>query len=194
MLVAQAVFAAERFFDTEYDKAIIDRIYNELRTEKENIVLIGMPGCGKSTVGKHLAKDLGRPFVDCDDEIVKQSGMTIPEIFDKYGEIAFRQIESNVIQNNIAALCGAVIATGGGAILRDDNVKRLSRNGKLYFLDRPIEKILPTPDRPLSMDRAALQKRYDERYPRYLAVANCHIQTNEKIDDTVTRIKEDFFS
>ncbi len=193
MLVAQAVFAAEKFSDTEFDRSIIHKIYNELRNEKENIVLIGMPGCGKSTVGRKLALALDRPFIDLDDEIVKKSHMTIPEIFEKYGQTLFRQMEADLIRKKIASKTGAVIATGGGAILRDDNVLRLMRNGKLYFLDRPIENIRPTLDRPLSMDYNALKMRYDERYPRYCAVADCHILTNESIDDTVAKIKENFY-
>ena len=194
MLVAQAVYAAEKFLDTSLDKSIIDRIYCELRSQKENIVLIGMPGCGKSTVGKRLAKELNRPFFDVDDEIVKQAGISIPDIFEKHGEQHFRQLESEVIKNQISAQTGAVISTGGGAILKNENVLRLKRNGKLYFLDRPIENIRPTPDRPLSMDFTALKKRYDERYPRYQEVADLHIKTNESIDDTANCIKEDFFS
>ena len=194
MLVAQAVYAAEKFLDTALDRVIIDRIYDELRSQKENIVLIGMPGCGKSTVGKHLAKQLNRPFFDLDEEIVKKAGMAIPKIFKRYGEEYFRQLEVAVIKNEISIHTGSVIATGGGAILRDENVLRLKRNGKLYFIDRPIENISPTPDRPLSTDRSALQKRYDERYPLYCQAADIHIKTNESVDDTVTHIKEDFFS
>ena len=194
MLVAQAVYAAEKFLDRDLDKTIIDQIYSELRSQKENIVLIGMPGCGKSTVGKHLADQLNRPFFDVDDEIVKKAGIPIPEIFEKYGEAYFRQLEADIIKNEISAKTGSIISTGGGAILRDENVLRLKRNGKLYFLDRPIENIRPTLDRPLSMDFSALKKRYDERYPRYCEVADLHIKTNESIDDTVNYIKEDFFS
>ena len=194
MLVAQAVLAAEKFLDTEFDKSLISKIYSELRTQKENVVLVGMPGCGKSTVGKKLAETLDRPFIDCDEEIVKKAQMSIPEIFEKYGQDYFRQLEADVIQNNVAVHNGAVIATGGGAVLRDENVLRLKRNGKLYFLDRPIQNIKPTPSRPLSMDRNALKQRYEERYPRYCKVADHHIVTNENIEDTIQKIMEDFFS
>jgi len=194
MLIAQAVIASEKFLDTEYDKSIIDKIYNELRSEKENIVLIGMPGCGKSTVGKKLANELGRTFIDCDEEIVKAAQMPISNIFELYGQDYFRQLEADVIQKHVASQTGVVIATGGGVILRDENVLRLRRNGRLYFLDRSIENIKPTPDRPLSMDRDALKKRYDERYPRYCMCADRHIVTKESIEDTITQIKEDFFS
>ena len=193
MLVAQAVFAAEHFLDAVLDKSIIERIYNELKSEKENIVLVGMPGCGKSTVGKALAKKLGRSFIDSDEAIIQKAKMSIPEFFEKFGEDAFRNLESEVIQE-LSAQTGIVLATGGGAVLRDENVFRLKRNGRLYFLDRALQNIKPTPDRPLSMNRAALQKRYEERYPRYCRVADCHIGINENIQDTLNKIKEDFFA
>ena len=194
MLVAQAVHAAEIFHETQNDVNMIDRIYQELRAIKENIVLIGMPGCGKSTIGTLLAQELNRPFIDCDEEIVKQTGKQIPDIFRESGEDGFRKIEENVIKNIASTVTGAIIATGGGAVLRDSNVTRLKRNGKMYFLDRAIENIHPTPSRPLSMDRNALQQRYNERYPRYKEVADFHIHTNENMKDTLQVIKEIFFN
>ena len=194
MLVAQAVAASEKFLDTEMDRSIVDRIYRDLRASKENIVLVGMPGCGKSTVGEMLSQMLNRPFIDCDEEIVKRAGKPITEIFAEVGEEGFRKIEADVIGEIAKSAQGSVISTGGGAILRDENVARLKRNGKLYFLDRPIENIKPTPSRPLSMDRAALQKRYEERYPRYIAVSDCHIRTNENIENTIQTIQEDFYT
>ena len=193
MLVAQAVAAAEIFMDKTLDRAITDKIYNEIRAEKENIVLSGMPGCGKTTVGTLLAKELDRPFYDTDAEIVKKTGKEISAIFAEVGNDGFRKIETEVIKELTVRASGAVIATGGGAILKDENVRALKRNGKIYFLNRPIENIVPTADRPLALDRAALKARFEERYERYLATADVEIQTDEVIEHTKNAIKEDFF-
>lgn len=191
MLVAQAVRASEIFLDTNYSEDIIEKIYRKIKGEKENIVLIGMPACGKSTVGKILAKKTGRMLVDTDDLIVKKAGMEITEIFRQYGEDKFRNIESEVIAE-ISGNGSLIIATGGGAILRDENVRSLKKNGRLYFIDRPLDALVPTDSRPLSSDRAAIEKRYEERYGIYSSVCD------EKIDadcDSVTvaeKILENF--
>ncbi len=182
MLVAQAVAAYGFFFDTEADEALTDRIYCEVQAEKENIVLIGMPAGGKSTVGKALAESLSRPFYDSDEEIVKEVGMPIPDYFAKYGETAFRDLESRVIARLSSGLTGAVIATGGGAVLRSENVDRLKANGRLFWLDRSLEKLIPTSDRPLSSDREALTKRYEERYPIYRASCDVRIDGDGTVD------------
>ena len=193
MLVAQAVVAAEKFMGKPIDPAITDRIFNEIRASKENIVLSGMPGSGKSTVGKYLAKQLNRPFIDTDEEIVRQTGKAITDIFAECGNEGFREIEAGVIARVASEHQGAVIATGGGAILRDDNVRALKRNGRIYFLNRPLENIVPTADRPLALDRAALEARFRERYARYLATCDREIKTVESVSDTANQISEDFF-
>ena len=172
MLVAQAVFAVEFFLGCAIEPAKIDAIYRSVYSQKENIVLIGMPSCGKSTVGNRLAKQLNRPFYDTDKMIIEEYGKTPAEIIEREGEAAFRDCESKVIAQLTAETNGAIIATGGGAILRDENVLRLKRNGKLFFIDRPLELLITSKDRPLSSDRALLEKRYQERYPRYCAVAD----------------------
>lgn len=172
MLVAQAVFAVEFFLDCAIEPAKIDAIYKSIYSQKENIVLIGMPSCGKSTVGKQLAKQMNRPFYDTDKMIIEEYGKTPAEIIEREGEAVFRDCESKVIAQLTAKTNGAVIATGGGAILRDENVLRLKRNGRLFFIDRPLELLITSKDRPLSSDRALLEKRYQERYPRYCAVAD----------------------
>ena len=135
MLVAQAVFAAELFLDVKFDIRENDRIFREIEAEKQNIVLIGMPGCGKTTVGKELAKAINKEFIDTDEEIVKREGISIPEIFKALGEAGFRKIESEIIKD-VAARQGLVIATGGGAVLKDENTKLLKGNGIVFFLDR----------------------------------------------------------
>ncbi len=184
MLVAQAVAAYGCFFDCVPEETLIDRIYGELMAEKENVVLIGMPASGKSSVGKALAERLGRPFYDSDEEIVKEASMSIPSYFATYGERAFRDLESRVIARLSAEVSGAVIATGGGAVLRSENVDRLKGNGRLFWLDRDLEKLMPTADRPLSSDRNALEKRYAERYPIYRAACDARIDG----DGTVAQV------
>ena len=192
MLVAQAIAAAEFFMDKKLDFSVTKNIFNEIRAQKENIVLTGMPGSGKTTVGKKLATALNRPFYDTDEEIIKKTGKQISEIFAEAGNDGFRKIETEVIKALCAHTVGAVIATGGGAILKDENVRVLKRNGRLYFLNRPLEHIVPTADRPLSLDRAALEARFAERYDRYLATANVEIKTDEIMTHTINAIKEDF--
>ena len=193
MLVAQAVSAAEYFMGTTFDDAITDRIYREIRASKENIVLTGMPGSGKTTVGTQLSETLNRPFYDTDAEIVKKTGKEISELFTEYGNDGFRRLEAETIAGLAATVTGAVIATGGGAILRDDNVRALKRSGRIYFLNRDLANIEPTPDRPLALDRAALEARFRERYARYCETADREIKTDENTEHTANAITEDFF-
>lgn len=171
MLVAQAFRAVEIFLDTPLDPSLLDSTYEKVSASKENVILIGMPSSGKSTVGGALAKMLHRPFFDSDTEIEKKTGKTPSAIFAEQGEDAFREIESEVIAS-LAAKTACVIATGGGAILREENVRRLKQNGKLVFLDRPLCDLVPTADRPTASSREAIEARYHERYGIYTAVSD----------------------
>lgn len=193
MLVAQAAFAAERFIGQKVDSDKIDAIYHDLFSSKQNIVLIGMPGSGKSTIGKALAKELQMEFVDTDDVIVKNANKTIPDIFADSGEVFFRDLESQAIYE-VAKMQHTVIATGGGAVLRKENMKLLSQNGRIYFIDRPLASIVATSDRPLSSNREALEKRYCERYDIYLDIADVHLKANDDLNYNVQKIKEDFLN
>ncbi len=192
MLVAQAVLAVEIFLDKKFDDSVIEKVYFDLLREKENIVLIGMPGCGKTTVGKILADELGRKFYDIDECIVKETGLSIPEIFEKVGEDGFRDIESSVLAKTVSKTSGAVIATGGGAILRKENVRRLRRGGRLYFLNRPLSELIPTPDRPLALSREAIEERCRERYPLYLSLADKEILPDSSPEGTAAKIRKEF--
>ncbi len=174
MLVAQAVRASELFLDTVYPEGTLDRVMGEMVRTKENLVLIGMPGSGKSTVGGLLAQCLHRPLLDTDRLIEEKTGTDIPTIFRTQGEPAFRAIEREVIRE-VSQQSGAVIATGGGAVLWEENMLRLSRNGCICFLDRPLHDLLPTPDRPTASTREEIARRYAERYEAYLAAAHLHI-------------------
>ena len=188
MLVAQAVRAVEIFTKKKLPEDACERVYNDIYNKKENIVLIGMPSSGKSTVGKYISEALGREFIDTDEIATRIAGMPIPEVFKNYGEAKFREIVEAEAVAEAARLSGAVIATGGGAILRDENVKRLKRSGKLYFLDRPPEALIPTDDRPLSSTRMAVVARYNERYPIYTRVANEIIDGDGTVGEVAERI------
>jgi len=187
MLVAQAVFAAEKFTGKTYADTVIEETYREIFSSKQNIVLTGMPASGKTTVGKVLAKKTGRAFVDTDAEIVKKYGMEIPEIFEKYGEAGFRDRESAVIAE-VGKNSALVLATGGGAVLRDENMDNLRQNGRIYFLDRPLDKLLPTPDRPTANSADAIRKRYAERYDRYCSTADVIIGMSENPAENAEKI------
>lgn len=192
MLVAQAVRASELFLDKTYPTGVIERVYQKLIRQKENLVLIGMPASGKSTVGKLLGERLGREFVDMDECIVRTAGKEISEIFAADGEQGFRDLESRVLREQIAQRNGLVIATGGGAILRDENVYALRRNGRLYFLDRPLDDLMPTEDRPLASSRTAIAQRYTERYGRYCAVADVRVPVSGSAAEVASEIEKEF--
>ena len=191
MLVAQAACACELFIDTKISREKTEEVFEKIYKNAENVVLVGMPGSGKTTVGKILAKKLSRAFYDSDEEIVKSENKEISEIFKERGENGFRDIESEQILK-LSALKNAVIATGGGAVLREENVDRLRRNGRIYFIDRPIEQIIPTSDRPLSSDREALERRFFERYPIYCSCSDVHVRSDGIADGVAKRIEEDF--
>lgn len=174
MLVAQAFYAYRYFTGDEGDGRVINKIYKKILSEKENIVLTGMPGSGKTTLGKIIAKKTGKAFYDTDDEIKNMFSSSPDEIIASEGEAAFREKETAAVKK-LSGLTGAVIATGGGAVLKEENITALKRNGKVVFIDRPIEFIKPTADRPLSCDMEKLSARYNERYPIYLGTADIKI-------------------
>ncbi len=190
MLVAQAAYAVEFFLDTKIPEEKIEAVYQAIRSSKENLVLTGMPGSGKTTVGRLLAERLGKTFLDTDVLLTEKTGRTPADWIRREGETAFRDAESAVIRE-IAVQNGCVIATGGGAILREENIKELKRNGRLYFLDRPLAEILPTEDRPLSSDRTQLETRYRERYPRYQSTADRIISPASEVEKVCKEIIED---
>ena len=170
MLVTQAVVAVEKFLDTAMDRAMADRVFAAVLATKENIVLTGMPGSGKSTVGRLLNVE-GYTFVDTDAAIETRCGCTIKELIATKGEAHFRDVETAVIRD-LSAVGGQIIATGGGAVLRAENVRHLKRNGRLFFLDAPLERLRATDDRPLSDTADKLAKLYNERMPIYRATAD----------------------
>ena len=193
MLVAQAVFAAELFTDKAIDNGEIDRIYKKILLSKENVVLTGMPGCGKTTIGKALAKELKKEFIDIDYEIVKETGKPITEIFAEGGEELFRNIETQVIKR-FSALQNCVISTGGGAILKEINIDFLKENGRIFYIDRPLEFLVTTDDRPLSSNREMLKKRFEERKDIYEATADFKLRAGNDIHKNALALKEGFLN
>lgn len=176
MLVAQAKYSSELFFDKKISDEKIMDIYNKLYRDLVNIILIGMPSCGKTTVGKQIASSLGRKFIDTDKLVENEAGMPIPEIFEKYGENEFRQLEEMAIQS-VGTRNGLVIATGGGSIINKTNCKHLKQNGKFILIDRDLNK-LTTDGRPLSKNFEAIRALYKTRMPIYEKNADFVVHNN----------------
>ncbi len=187
MLSAQAVVACGDFLGKEMAASDIDRAYRSVLNSKRNIVLIGMPSCGKTTIGQELARLTGRTLVDTDELVVEQIGMSIVDYFAAEGESAFRDRESEVIRK-ISDESGLIIATGGGAILRSENVRALKRNGIVVFIDRPLDMLITTDDRPLSSQRADLEKRYNERIGIYRASADVIADGSGSIEEVTAEV------
>ena len=190
MLVAQAWHAATLFLDTEIPEEKIQEAFQSVRRECLNLVLVGMPGCGKSTQSRLAAEKLNRPFVDLDAEIVKRHG-PIPRIFEEQGEAGFRVLESEIVRE-YGKESGLVIATGGGAVLREENIRALRQNGVICWLRRPIEK-LATQGRPLSVNQEKLREMEKTRLPLYRACADYSVDSQEQRTLTAQKIVEGFY-
>ena len=187
MLVAQAKKACEYFADTEIPDTEIDRIERLLSHQMQNIVLIGMPGSGKSSIGRALAERLHRPFIDADAEIVRRAGCSIPEIFTKDGEPGFRKFESAVLAD-LGKASGSILATGGGCITRPENYPSLHQNGRIVWLMRPLE-LLPTDGRPMSQANP-LEALWETRKALYERFSDVRIANDRTIADCVHAIEE----
>lgn len=184
MLVMQAKAAAERFLGRTIPDAAADDILKEMRLQFSNLVLVGMPGSGKTTVGRRLAEHLRRPFADVDELIVQRAGRSIPDIFAQDGEARFRDLETEVIEE-LSASHGLVVATGGGSVLRERNRALLRRNGLIIWLNRPLSD-LPSDGRPLSLARGVAAI-FEEREPIYRAFAD-RIVVSHSIEEAVGQI------
>ncbi len=185
MLVAQAKEAAEYFTGKAIEDTVIEKIHRKLSVQMQNIVLIGMPGCGKSTIGTMLAQKLGRALVDTDAEIVKLAGKSIPEIFAQDGEQAFRDLETQVLKE-VGKRSSLVIATGGGCVMHGRNHQPMHQNGTIFWLLRDIS-LLPTDGRPLSQAND-LQEMYQKRRPLYDIFADHCVSNNSTPEETIAAI------
>ena len=185
MLVAQAKEAAEWFTGITIDDGKIEKVHALLRCQMENIILIGMPGSGKSTIGKLLAEKCGKTFVDADAEIVNAAGRPIPQIFAEEGEAGFRAWETKVL-TDLGKRSGIVLATGGGCVTREENYEVLHQNGTVFCLNRSLD-LLPTDGRPLSQANK-LEEMHRVRKPLYDRFADHRIDNNGPIEDAVRAI------
>ena len=188
MLVAQAKRAAELFTGQNIDDSRAEAVLHGLRGQLTNIVLIGMPGCGKTTVGRALAGKLGRTFVDLDEEIVRRAGTSIPEIFAREGEAGFRERESALVRE-FGERTGLVVSTGGGVVTRRENYIPLKQNGLLLHLRRDPA-ALPTDGRPLSQATAP-EELWRRRAPLYAAFADGEIDNNGTLAGTLEQIEKE---
>lgn len=190
MLVAQAVRAHEFFFDTHVDDTVIEDLTAQLSLEATNLVLIGMPGSGKSSVAKLLAEQTGRDVVELDADIESAAGKPIPAIFEEDGEDAFREIESACIAR-AGARNGVILSLGGGAVTKERNYLPLHQNGRIYCLKRDLD-LLPMEGRPLSKDLETLKAMEQERAPMYERFADVTIQNDGTLEDAAEAILRDF--
>lgn len=194
MLIAQAKYSFEYFEDMKFDDSIIDEIKKEMLKDRCNIVLIGMPSAGKTTIGKMLQDKLGKTFVDLDDMIIEKAGKTIPEIFQESGETGFRAIETEVAIE-ASKMNNMIIATGGGAIKHKVNMDFLRLNGITIYIDRDVDKLISSdPNRPLSSSKQALQQMHKERQPLYQKYAAYVADNNTDIEKTVDDIVNAYHS
>lgn len=189
MLVAQAKRAEEHFTGRAIPDSENERILSQLRREMGNIVLIGMPGCGKSTVGRLLSDLTGREAVDIDQQIALRAGCSIPEIFARGGEAEFRALEREETAR-AGALTGKILLTGGGAVKTPENYGALRQNGRIYHLLRDLG-TLPTDGRPLSQG-ADLGAMWRQREPLYRRFRDVTMDNNGPAEDTAAAIWRDF--
>jgi shikimate dehydrogenase len=192
MLVAQAAAAAEIWTGENIAAEKIAAIARQIRGAARNVVLIGMPGCGKTTVGKTLAEKLRREFIDTDECIAARAGLSIPDIFATAGEARFRELEREVIAE-VGKMSGKVIATGGGAVLSVENRDHLRQNSRVVYLQAPLAE-LATVGRPLSRDTETLARMFAVREPLYCQTAEICLSRDEAVATLLTELSQETIS
>ena len=188
MLVAQAKFASELFLDKKLDDNLIENIINKLNKESQNLILIGMAGCGKTTIGKQVAQLLGKEFIDTDAIIEQKAGKSIAEIFALEGEEHFRKLESEVLKE-VGKLSNKVISTGGGVVTKSENYFSLKQNGVILWIKREVN-LLASDNRPLSKDKETIKKLYQQRKEMYSYFADGVVFNNGEIDVAIKEAGE----
>lgn len=187
MLVRQAALACGLFTGEAVPEARLQSVLASLLRQRESLVLIGMPGAGKTTVGRLLAQKTGKEFVDIDEEISRAAGKSIPAIFAEAGEAAFRALEAAAVRA-LSPRGGLVVAAGGGTVLRAENVARLKQNGRLILLDRPLSALEPSPERPLGDTAEKLAALYETRGPVYAAAADLRVPNRGSPEEAAAMI------
>lgn len=195
MLVAQAVHGKNIFTNNQNPTNLKDEISETekwLCAKQSNLVLIGMPSCGKTSLGKAASKLLSKQFIDIDEIIEQEAQMSIPQIFEKDGEKAFRALEKDVIAKQTNQT-GKVVSTGGGSILNHENVINMRQNGVLVYIKRPLNALATGGDRPLSTSAVALAEMYQARAPIYEAASDFTVENIGEFEEIASQIKEQFY-
>lgn len=187
MLVAQAKSASEIFHNNTLDETLTKKIHDALFQERQNLVLIGMSGCGKTTMGKALAQALGKPFFDTDEEILKRIGMPIATYFAQFGEVAFRQVEKEVVQS-FSGETGIILATGGGVVTDAQNIQALKQNGRILWIKRDVSRLESGSGRPLAPNQEATKALYAKRLPLYQNAAEVIFENQGSVDEGILHL------
>ncbi len=189
MLVAQAKYAADFFFDTTFQDSAIEEIYRELVRDLSNVSLIGMPGSGKTGLGQVLSQALQKKFVDLDVLVEEKAGKSISQIFADEGEEGFRAREQAVVEE-VSKEKGQVLSTGGGVILREDNIEHLRQNGPIILIDRPLKDLEADDKRPLARNKEAIKALYDKRISLYYQYSDKIVSNEKEFDQVIEDLKE----
>lgn len=189
MLVEQALLAKDIWTNTSHDKLVTENTIKEIRKLTYNIILCGMPSAGKTSVGKLVAKTTGLDFYDSDDEIIKKTGKTPSEIINEQGEVAFRDLESEVVKE-LSIKSGAVISLGGGAVLREENVTNLKRNGAIIYIKRDVN-LLTSDNRPISQ-KEGIKALYEKRKSIYESVSDIIVENDTTIENCAKKVIKDY--
>ncbi|MBR2066938.1 MAG: shikimate dehydrogenase [Solobacterium sp.] len=187
MLVAQALFAEEFFFEKEIEKSKIEECLTYLYEKRRNIVLIGMPSSGKSTIASYLGKRLKKEVIDLDQIFVEREGKEISSYFEEHGEESFRKKESELVKE-FSKKEGMILSCGGGVVVKEENMLALSHRGYIIWIDRDLNLLEATEDRPLSSNIEALKKRYEERRELYASYSDIVVQNNTTIEEAIEEI------